>query len=70
MTEFNLEDWPDDGTDWDGVHDKVMKVILDNRDKLDKITKFAMNLVYANPHISWQLKQLLKDEPQNHTKTL
>jgi len=70
MTEFNHKDWPDDGTDWDGVHDKVMKVILDHKDKLDKITEYAKKLAYSQPAISWQLKQLLKEEPQNHTKTL
>lgn len=68
MIEFNLDDWPDDGTDWDGVSHETMKIILSNKDKLDKITKFSMNLVYSTPHVAWQLKQLLKDpEP---TKTL
>jgi len=61
MTEFNLDDWPDDGTDWDGVHDAVMKVILSNKEKIEKITAFAKKLAYSNPHVSWQLKQLLKD---------
>lgn len=68
MPEFNLKDWPYDDTDWDGVHDPTMKVILDNKEKLDKITAFAKNLVYSNPHVSWQLKQLLRNAPP--TKTL
>jgi len=49
--------------DWDGLHNETIKQILENEIKLEKITKFAMNLVYANPHISWQLKQLLHNAP-------
>jgi len=64
MPEFNLDDWPDDGTDWDGVHDPTMKVILSNKDKLDKITAFAKTLAYSNSHISWQLKKLLQASPK------
>jgi len=42
--------------------DDVLKQILDNQLKLDKITIYARKLVYANPAISWQLKQLLRDD--------
>jgi len=50
---------------------KVLKPMYSKlEEKLDKITKFAMNLSYSNPHVSWQLKQLLRDAPQDHTKTL
>lgn len=39
------------------------KQILDDHQKIDKITAFAKNLVYSNPHVSWQLKQLLRSAP-------
>ena len=40
MTEFNLKDWP---TDWDGVSDPTMKIILDNKDKLEKIKELHLS---------------------------
>lgn len=43
--------------------DELVKQILGNQAKLEKITAFAKNLVSSNPHISWQLKQLLLDTP-------
>lgn len=42
---------------------EFMKQILDDHAKIEKITAYAKNLVYSNPHISWQLKQLLRDTP-------
>jgi len=62
--EFNLDDWPDDGTDWDGVHDPAMKIILDNKAKLEIIEKYAQKLIYMQPAISWQLKQIIRNEPR------
>jgi len=35
--------------------------VLAKAEKIDKITAFAKNLTYSNTHVSWQLKQLLKD---------
>lgn len=45
--------------DWE----QLTQQILDDQPKLDKIIKYAKNLVYSNPHISWQIKQLLRDAP-------
>lgn len=55
--------FPNDYTDWDGVDRATLKIILDSQIKLEKITKYAKNLIYSNPHISWQLKQMLRDTP-------
>lgn len=56
--------------DWE----QLTQQILNNQAKLEKITKYAKNLVYSNPHISWQLKQMLRDPPpkfkEDSTKTL
>jgi len=59
---------------FEGLHEHTwildeddITLLLDNQEKLDKITKFAKNLSYSNPHVSWQLKELLKDSPSNKT---
>ena len=40
MKHFNSDDWPDDGTDWDGIHDETMQVILSNQENADKFYEF------------------------------
>jgi len=55
--------FPNEFSDWDGIDPPTIKIILESQIKLEKITAFAMNLVYSNPHISWQLKQLLRNAP-------
>lgn len=42
---------------------QLKQQILDDQTKIDKITAYAKNLAYSNPHISWQLKQLLRNAP-------
>ena len=42
-----------------GDNGNLKQQILDDYDKIDKITKFAKELAYSNPHTSWQLKKLL-----------
>lgn len=49
-------------------YDQLKQQILDDSKKLEKITAFAKNLVYSNPHVSWQLKQLLRDAPPEPAK--
>jgi len=60
---FNLDDWPDDGTDWDGVHDKVMKKILEYKEKAEKWTNFENSSAgYLESHkIVSRLKKLKTD---------
>jgi len=55
--------FPKAHTDWDGIDVETLKTILDSQSKIEKITAFAKNLVYSNPHVSWQLKQLLRNAP-------
>lgn len=36
---FCAEDWPNDGTDWDGVHDDTMEQILQNLEDSQNLQK-------------------------------
>lgn len=56
--------FPNEFSDWDGMDPPTIKIILDSQIKIEKITAFAKNLAYSNPHVSWQLKQLLRDAPE------
>lgn len=60
MKEFSSEDWPDDGTDWDGVHDEVMKQILGNLEKAEKYQQLGNVNKLCLDAIQWR----------NHQKTI
>jgi len=62
--DFNLADWPDDGTDWDGVHDEVMKKILEYKEKAEKWDDFEKSSAgYLESHkIVSRLKKYIEQD--------
>ena len=64
--EFNHKDWPDDGTDWDGVHDEVMVQILKNLEDAKKLRnlpsgKKMMYLIELEVRLKKRIEDLKKE---------
>lgn len=66
LTEEILREYRAETTDDQQAKDqeKIHKQILDNQKKLDIIENYAQKLVYMQPAISWQLKQIIRSEPR------